>query len=134
MPHSWNKSRYHSPALSLRHSKRGSAASCPNQDSRSQTEEFQGNFATVLLGLVGFLTKVFPCLFSHIFILPSHFSEQLPPKHSEIMLVGIRTIFSGLVSLQHLYYRIHGLQIAVSDHVLHLKLKHSWYAFQSAWW
>lgn len=44
-------------------------------------EEFQGNFATVLLGLVGFLVKVFPrLLFSPIFILPSPFSEGLPAK------------------------------------------------------
>ena len=44
-------------------------------------EEFQGNFATVLLGLVGFLMKVFPCLlFSPILILPSPFSEGLPAK------------------------------------------------------
>lgn len=43
-------------------------------------EEFQGNFATVLLGLVGFLMKVFPSLFSLIFILPSLFSDGLPAK------------------------------------------------------
>lgn len=44
-------------------------------------EEFQGNFATVLLGLVGFLMKVFPHLLSSpSFIVLSPFSEGLPAK------------------------------------------------------
>lgn len=96
---------------SLRQKQTWLSSQFSNQDSGSQIEQFQGNFATILSGSVAFIMKAFPILFSPSFTPPNPFAEALPAKalqdHPDR---NQKKLF------RHLYYQVHGPQTDASGH------------------